>query len=280
MSMADPETAALAPVSEPGDAAEAPTSEPGGEAAPAKPPAATTVVLVRHGVTEETGPILSGRRPGIGLSEKGRGQAEAAGRRLADLPVAAVYSSPLERCRETAEAVAAPHGLPVHDVPELFEADYGEWSGRKIEELRGTDLWKLVQVTPSAVRFPGGESVREMQSRIIGAVEDIVAAHPGQIVVAASHADPIKAVVAHYTGVHLDLFQRLFVSPASCTVLRFGPAGAALVKLNDTGSLDELRPPDPKSGEVDTAAGATTDPGATLAPSPGLAPSEGQPARA
>jgi len=162
--------------------------------------------------------------------------------------------------------VAAPHGLAVTDIPGLFEADYGEWSGRKIEELRGTDLWKLVQVTPSAVRFPGGESVREMQSRIIGAVEEIVAAHPGQIVVAASHADPIKAVVAHFTGVHLDLFQRLFVSPASCTVLRFGPAGAALVKLNDTGSLDELRPPDPKSGEVDTAAGATTDPGAALSP--------------
>ena len=92
--------------------------------------------------------------------------------------------------------------------------------------------------------------------------------------VAASHADPIKAVVAHYTGVHLDLFQRLFVSPASCTVLRFGPAGAALVKLNDTGSLDELRPPDPKSGEVDTAAGATTDPGAALAPAPAPEPAE------
>ena len=250
------------------------------ETAAAKPPPFTTLVLVRHGVTEETGPILSGRRPGIGLSEKGREQAEAAGRRLASLPVAAVYSSPLERCRQTAEAVAAPHGLPVHDVPGLFEADYGEWSGRKIEELRGTDLWKLVQVTPSAVRFPGGESVREMQSRIIGAVEAIVEAHPGQLVVAASHADPIKAVVAHYTGVHLDLFQRLFVSPASCTVLRFGPAGAALVKLNDTGSLDELRPPEPKAGEVDTAAGATTDPGAALAPNPAPDPATAEPTRA
>jgi probable phosphoglycerate mutase len=245
----------------------APAEEEATDAA-VKPPPATTVVLVRHGVTEETGPILSGRRPGIGLSDKGRDQAEAAGRRLAGLPLAAVYSSPLERCRQTAEAVALPHDLPVRDVAGLFEADYGEWSGRKIEELRGTDLWKLVQMTPSAVRFPGGESVREMQSRIIGAVEEIVAAHSGQIVVAASHADPIKAVVAHYTGVHLDLFQRLFVSPASCTVLRFGPTGAALVKLNDTGSLDELRPPDPHSGEVDTAAGATTDPGAALAPSP------------
>jgi probable phosphomutase (TIGR03848 family) len=259
----------------------APHSEPAAaEAAEAKPPQFTTLVLVRHGVTEETGPILSGRRPGIGLSEKGREQAEAAGRRLADLPVAAVYSSPLERCRETAEAVATPHGLPVHDLPGLFEADYGEWSGRKIEELRGTDLWKLVQVTPSAVRFPGGESVQEMQSRIIGAVEGIVAAHPGRIVVAASHADPIKAVVAHYTGVHLDLFQRLFVSPASCTVLRFGPAGAALVKLNDTGSLDELHPPEPKAGEVDTAAGATTDPGAALAPNPAPEPASAEPARA
>jgi probable phosphoglycerate mutase len=102
-------------------------------------------------------------------------------------------------------------------------------------------------------------------------------------VVAASHADPIKAVVAHYTGVHLDLFQRLFVSPASCTVLRFGPTGAALVKLNDTGSLDELRPPDPKSGEVDTAAGATTDPGAAMAPNaaePSAQPSAGEPVRA
>ena len=239
-----------------------PAPEAGAEQA--KPPAFTTLVLVRHGVTGETGPILSGRRPGIGLSDKGREQAKAAGRRLADLPVAAVYSSPLERCRETAEAVAEPHDLPVNDRPGLFEADYGEWSGRKIEELRSTDLWKLVQVTPSAVRFPGGESVREMQSRMIGAVEDIVAAHPGQIVVAASHADPIKAVVAHYTGVHLDLFQRLFVAPASCTVLRFGPAGASLVKLNDTGTLDELRPPDPKSGEVDTSAGATTDPEAAI----------------
>jgi probable phosphomutase (TIGR03848 family) len=260
--MSDPEAAA---------AADSQSSEP-------KAPPFTTLVLVRHGVTEETGPILSGRRAGIGLSDKGREQAEAAGRRLAGLPVAAVYSSPLERCRQTAEAVAAHHGLPVVDVPGLFEADYGEWSGRKIEELRGTDLWKLVQMTPSAVRFPGGESVREMQSRIIGAVEDIVAAHPGEIVVAASHADPIKAVVAHYTGVHLDLFQRLFVSPASCTVLRFGPTGAALVKLNDTGSLDELRPPDPKSGEVDTSAGATTDPGAALAPAAASEPAE--PARA
>jgi probable phosphoglycerate mutase len=211
------------------------------------------VVLVRHAVTAETGPVLSGRRSGIDLSEAGRGQADGAAQRLAGLPLAAVYSSPLERCRQTAEVIAAAHGLAVTDHPGLAEADYGEWTGQKIEDLRQSDLWKLVQVTPSAVRFPAGESVREMQTRIITAVEEVVAAHPGGLVVAVSHADPIKAAVAHFTGVHLDLFQRLFVAPASCTVLRFGPTGAALVKLNDTGTMGDL------VEDKREQAGATTD---------------------
>jgi broad specificity phosphatase PhoE len=157
----------------------------------------------------------------------------------------------------------------VKEVPDLAEADYGDWTGQKISDLRSTHLWKLVQVAPSAVRFPGGESVREMQSRAVAAVEEIVAAHRGELVVAVSHADPIKALVAHFTGVHIDLFQRLFVSPASCTVLQFGPAGAALVKLNDTGTLDELRPSADKEGEEAAESGATTDPAAVLAPSSG-----------
>ena len=222
-------------------------------AQPAPAPPATRVVLVRHAVTAETGPVLSGRRSGIDLSDAGRAQADGAAQRLSGLPVAAVYSSPLERCRQTAEAIAAPHGLSVTDLPGLAEADYGDWTGQKIEDLRGSDLWKLVQVTPSAVRFPQGESVREMQSRIVTALEEVVAAHAGALVVAVSHADPIKAAVAHFTGVHLDLFQRLFVSPASCTVLRFGPTGAALVKLNDTGTMNDL------VEEKREQAGATTD---------------------
>jgi len=254
------------------EASETPAADgqAGGQApdAPASPaPAATWVVLVRHAATAETGPVLSGRRPGIDLSETGRRQAETTAGRLAGLPVTAVYASPLERCRQTADAVALPHGLAVKELPDLAEADYGEWSGQPIDELRKSDLWKLVQVAPSAVRFPGGESVREMQGRIVSAVEEIVVAHPGELVVVVSHADPIKALVAHFTGVHLDLFQRLFVSPASATVLRFGPAGAALVKLNDTGSLDELRPSEQKREE----AGATTDPDA-LAPGSGVSP--------
>lgn len=210
-------------------------------------------MLVRHAVTAETGPVLSGRRAGIDLSDAGRAQAEAAAERLAGLPVAAVYSSPLERCRQTAEAVASRQGVGVTDVAGLAEADYGEWTGQKIEALRSTELWKQVQVTPSAVRFPGGESVREMQSRMVAAVEEVVAAHPGQVVVAVSHADPIKAAVAHFTGVHLDLFQRLFVSPASATVLRFSGGAAALVKLNDTGTMADV------VEEKREQAGATTD---------------------
>lgn len=197
--------------------------------------------------------MLSGRRAGIDLSDTGRAQAEATAQRLAGLPVAAVYSSPLERCRQTAEAVAARQGLAVTEMAGLAEADYGEWTGQKIETLRGTDLWKQVQVTPSAVRFPGGESVREMQSRTVAAVEAVMAAHPGQVVVAVSHADPIKAAVAHFTGVHLDLFQRLFVSPASATVLRFSGGAAALVKLNDTGTMADL------VEDTREQAGATTD---------------------
>ncbi|MGH9040703.1 MAG: MSMEG_4193 family putative phosphomutase [Acidimicrobiia bacterium] len=235
-------------------AADGAQPDPSGTApAPGPAPPATRVVLVRHAVTAETGPILSGRRPGIDLSETGRGQADGAARRLAGLPVSAVYSSPLERCRQTADAVASHHDLKAMEMAGLAEADYGDWTGQKIDDLRSSDLWKLVQTTPSAVRFPRGESVREMQARIITALEEIVAAHPGELVVAVSHADPIKAAVAHFTGVHLDLFQRLFVAPASCTVLRFGPTGAALVKLNDTGTMADL------VEEKREQAGATTD---------------------
>lgn len=231
---------------------ESPPARADGAEAPPAPPV-TRLVLVRHAVTAETGPVLSGRRAGIQLSDTGRAQAEATAERLAPLPVAAVYSSPLERCRQTAEAVAARHRLAVAETSGLSEADYGEWTGQKIETLRASELWKQIQVTPSAVRFPGGESVREMQFRMVSAVEELVAAHPGELLVAASHADPIKAVVAHFTGVHLDLFQRLFVAPASCTVLRFSGGAAALVKLNDTGTMSDL------VEDKREQAGATTD---------------------
>ena len=216
------------------------------------PPAPTTLVLVRHAVTAHTGPLLSGRMPGVDLSETGVEQAEDAGTRLAGLPVRAIYASPIERTRQTAGAIAKHHDLEVQELAGVIEADYGEWTGGKIADLAKTDLWKTVQIAPSRARFPDGESIAEMQTRMVGALEEVVAAHPGETVVVVSHADPIKAAIAHFTGVHLDLFQRIVVSPASVTVFQLGPRGSVLVKCNDTGSLDELVPKPTDAAEEPT----------------------------
>jgi probable phosphomutase (TIGR03848 family) len=218
-------------------------------------PRSTTLVLVRHAVTAQTGPLLSGRAPGIDLSEAGVKQAENVGERLAVLPVRAVYASPIERTQQTAAHIASHHGLEVRTLPGVIEADYGEWTGGKISDLAKTDLWKVVQVAPSRARFPGGESISEMQSRMVTALEQVIADHPGELIVVVSHADPIKAAIAHFSGVHLDLFQRVMVSPASVTVFELGQFGAALVKCNDTGSLEELvpKPAEPATSGTSTA---------------------------
>jgi probable phosphoglycerate mutase len=236
-------------------AADTPSAEPApaaadGQEAATESPKPTTLVLARHAVTEQTGPLLTGRAPGVDLSEDGRKQAAALAERLADLPVAAVYASPIERTAQTAAAVAERHGLAVHSLAGALEADYGEWTGGKLADLAKTDLWKTVQRAPSRARFPGGESMTEMQARIVGCLEAVVADHPGDIVVVVSHADPIKAAIAHYTGLHLDQFQRIVVSPASVTAFQLSAHGAALVKCNDTGNLDELRPPPPEKKEA------------------------------
>jgi probable phosphoglycerate mutase len=220
------------------------------DAAPAEPPKPSTrLVLVRHAVTAHTGPLLSGRLAGVDLSDKGVDQADAAAARLAVLPVAAVYASPIERTTQTAERIAKHHGLDVQPLPGVIEADYGDWTGGKIAELAKTDEWKVVQVAPSRARFPGGESIREMQSRTVAALDEVMAAHPHQTVVVVSHADPIKSAIAYYTGMHLDLFQRVHVAPASVTVIDFHPYGAMLVKCNDTGGLDDLLPEEKSSEE-------------------------------
>ncbi len=223
----------------PADASEKTETAP-----PEKPKPPTRLVLVRHAVTAHTGPLLSGRMPGIDLSEKGVGQAEAAATRLAALPIAAVYASPIERTTQTAGCIAAHHHLDVLPLPGVIEADYGDWTGGKIADLAKTAEWKVVQVAPSRAQFPGGESIRAMQARMVDALDAVVAAHPHETVVVVSHADPIKSAIAHYTGMHLDLFQRLHVSPASATVLDFHPYGVLLVKCNDTGGLDDLLPDD------------------------------------
>jgi probable phosphomutase (TIGR03848 family) len=235
-------------------AAEAPDADVTAEAEKPKPPPATVLLLARHAVTAETGSMLSGRKPGIDLSDKGKEQATALGDRLAGLPIAAVYASPIERTMQTAQAVAVKHGLDVRELPGVLEADYGEWTGGKLGDLAKEDLWRTVQRAPSRARFPDGESLAEMQVRMVATLERVVADHPGEIVLVVSHADPIKSAIAHYNGTHLDHFQRIVVSPASVTVFQLSAHGAAMLKCNDTGSLEELIPRPAEEADKEEAA--------------------------
>jgi probable phosphoglycerate mutase len=199
------------------------------------------VLLIRHATNDwVSSKTLAGWTPGVHLNDEGRRQAETLAERLNSLPIAAIYSSPLERAVETAEPLAKAKGLPVQVRDGLGETRLGEWTGQTLEELAKTDLWKIVQHYPSGVTFPGGETIRDMQARMVAELETVRALHPGCIVAVVSHADPIKSVIAHYAGMHLDLFQRLSVSPASVTAIALGPMGPRLMSLNDTGNLDYL----------------------------------------
>ena len=201
-----------------------------------RPP--TTLLLVRHALNDwvKTGK-LAGRSPGVHLNPEGHGQAEALGQCLAGRSIQAIYSSPLERAQETAAAIARPHNLSVQISPAIGEVDFGDWTGRELKKLAKEPEWILVQARPSAMRFPNGESPREMLTRAVDEIERLVAAHRHECVVAVSHSDVIKAILAHYLGLHLDLFQRLVISPASISVLSFNPMGAFITGLNDTAHL-------------------------------------------
>jgi len=199
------------------------------------------LMLVRHAQNDWVGDRLAGWTPGVHLNEKGRQQAQALGERLAHLPITAIYSSPLERAVETAQAIAAHHTLEVQILEGVGETRYGEWTGASLKELSKTELWPVVQVYPSGARFPGGESLRETQGRAVAALDALRDAHREErdVVVVVSHADVVKAAVAHYVGLHLDLFQRLAISPASLSVIRFTRFGPRLMCLNDTGAVPE-----------------------------------------
>lgn len=202
----------------------------------------TRLVLVRHAVTPETGKVLTGRTPGVHLSDRGREQAKATADRLAGTGVAAVYASPIERTTETAELVAERHGLPVVPLDDVVEADFGSWTGETLSGLAERDEWAVVQKAPSRFRFPDGESILEMQARTVSGLDTVVARHPGEVVVVVSHADPIRVALAHFAGTPLDLFQRVIVEPASISVVALAPWGACIVRINDTGDLTDLDP--------------------------------------
>ena len=206
-------------------------------------PRPTVILLVRHGQTPTTGKLLPGRAPGLHLSDVGKAQAAAVGERLAKLAkVDAIYASPLERTRETAGAIATALGLKVKVDKGLLEADIGDWTGQELKTVRKAPEWKIVHSYPSGFRFPGGESFVEMQARTISALERLRLAHPGQTIVAVSHADTIKAAVAHALGTHLDLFQRIVISPCSVTSIAYGDGGPTVLSVNSVGDAPAPQP--------------------------------------
>lgn len=234
-----------------------------------------TVILVRHGRTtaNATG-VLAGRSPGIRLDERGAEQATATGLRLAPVRLAALVSSPLERCKQTAKAISSQqtHGGRTSTERGLSECDYGEWQGRALKDLAKEPLWKVVQSQPSAVVFPGGESMRGMQDRALEAVrrhDRLVQQEHGHDAVwlAVSHGDVIKAILADALGTHLDLFQRIQVDPASVSVVRYTPARPYVLGINTTGGdLSWLTPaPSARKGRKksghDAALGGGAGPG-------------------
>jgi probable phosphomutase (TIGR03848 family) len=207
----------------------------------------TTLLLVRHGLTAMTGPVLAGWTPGVHLDDRGRAQAEAVAERLRPLPLSAIVSSPLDRCLDTAGIIAQAHDQEITVEERIGECRYGDWTGRPLKELLKEPLWKVVQAHPSAAVFPGpeGEGLADTQARAVAAVRDWNAKlGPDATWLACSHGDVIKAIAADALGMHLDLFQRITIDPCSVTVIRYESLRPFVLRLNDTGgSVESLLPP-------------------------------------
>lgn len=223
-----------------------------------------TLILLRHGRSSANGSgVLAGRTGGIGLDDAGQQQAGALTARLQDVPLHAVVTSPLRRCRQTVDALTGQRGLHAVVEPRIVEVDYGEWTGRKLSELTEEPLWKVVQNHPSAAVFPSGEGLAAMQSRAVAAVREhdaaISAEHgPHAVWLACTHGDIIKAVLADALGLHLDGFQRLVVDPCSISVVRYTDTRPFVIKVNDTGSdVSALLPPK----DTEQAASSDATPG-------------------
>jgi probable phosphomutase (TIGR03848 family) len=206
----------------------------------------TTVLLVRHGLTDaNSSGVLAGWTPGIHLAAKGREQTTALAQRLSKVPVAGIVSSPLERCQETAADLAKGHeGLSIDTDERLGECRYGDWQGQQLKTLTKDPLWKVVQAHPSAARFPGGESMPEMQLRAVEAIRAHNATFGAEATwIAVSHGDVIKAILADALGMHLDAFQRIQVDPGSLSVVRYTELRPFVVRINDRGDpVDDLVP--------------------------------------
>ena len=192
------------------------------------------ILLIRHAETDFVKQQrLAGRLPGARLNAKGRSQAAALAEALRPLPLKAIYSSPLERTMQTAQAIAAVQGLRVHKRPGLIETDLGAWEGKSIKRLRRTKEWKILQESPSRFQFPGGEWVVENQARLVAEMEAICLLHkPKDLIACVGHADPIKFIIAHYLGLPLDMFQRIMIDTVSVSALILETGKAKLINLN------------------------------------------------
>jgi probable phosphoglycerate mutase len=202
----------------------------------------TQILLIRHATNDfvKSG-RLAGWTPGVHLNDEGKAQAEALGARLADMPIHRLYSSPLERTIETAQAVAAHHThLQIVPYPEVGEVRYGDWQGEPIAALTKRKMWHVIQEYPSRASFPNGETMRGVQERAVNAIEALAARHPRETVAVFSHADLIKMVVAHYLGMHLDNFQRIVISPASMSVISLGYGRPYVGAVNDMAHVTQM----------------------------------------
>jgi probable phosphomutase (TIGR03848 family) len=210
----------------------------------------STLLLLRHGLTALTGPVLAGRTPDVHLDERGTRQAASVAERIAAVPLAAIVTSPLERCAETAAVVrtaqeAAGRQPAWHVDERLLEADYGDWTGRALKDLSKDPMWKIVQSQPSAARFPGGESLLQMSTRAVAAIRHWnTRLGTDSTWVACTHGDIIKAIVADALGLHLDQFQRIVPDPCSVSVIRYTDTRPYVIRVNDTGGdLTSFAPP-------------------------------------
>ncbi len=220
----------------------------------------TTLLLIRHGANDWVHGRLAGRIPGVHLNETGRAQAASVAERVAALPLAAIYTSPLDRTVETAQAIAGPRGMALRIVEGVQEVDYGEWQGAELKELYKHELWPGVQHYPSGTRFPGGETLGEAQNRMVASLDALRTRHPDEMIAVVSHADIIKLAVAYYLGLHIDLFQRLEIGTCSVTAVGFTKMGPRLMAYNALDNLDYLKPKPPEPPKPEEPAAETNEP--------------------
>ena len=213
----------------------------------------TTILLIRHAVNDAvTSGKLAGRTPGVHLNEEGKEQARVLGLRLSYVPLQHIYASPMERTMETATAIVKHHPkLQIKTCSEIGEVHYGDWQGKKIQDLARRKMWGVVQEYPSRAYFPKGETMRGVQVRIVNAIESMVQEHPEEMIALVFHADLIKMALAHYLGMHLDVFQRIVISPASISTLQLGHSRPFIISMNDIAHVLELKRKSQDSAEAE-----------------------------